>query len=159
MLSPLAPDAEVFRLVSNTDEHFPPDAPKPHPEAFQLTSADRTEGVARGMPPMLSVFDRARTSLSEGRAIRAAQAAASGRFSVATTPFAWLVSSITSIALPDETPRLEVLADPLEPPCPGSEGHAGIVGLDGVAGEQNSRNKRKLLRSKLVDACYRIAEP
>ena len=77
---------------------------------------------------------------------------------VETTPFGWRVSTITSIALPREPPRLTVVSDPLEPECPGGAGHAGISGLDGAPGEQDLRNKRKLLRSRLVDACYRIVD-
>ena len=157
----LPDDAEVFRLVTRNHEHFPPDAERPHPVAFTLTSADVNEGKARGLPPMLSVFDKSKTTIAEGRAIRTQQAVSAGRPVQETTPFGWTVAQIRAITVPNDKhfPRLSVVADPLDPPeGPGSDGHAGIVGLDGIKKEPDGSAIRNLLRVRLVDTCHRLGE-
>jgi hypothetical protein len=158
MSLPLPNEAEVFRLVSHNDEHFPPDAPKPHPVAFAVTKADREEGERRQQPPSLSVWDREKTTPAQGRQIRRNQAAAAERIAAEMTPFAWKVGVLHELLLENETePRLTVVADPLEASeGPGADGHAGIQGLDGKKAEQKRDDKKRLLRSRLVDACYRL---
>ena len=75
------------------------------------------------------------------------------------TPFGLLVAAIRSIAVPQGFDSLDVVADPLEVKWgDGSDGHAGISGLDGKKGTPDLKNKVRLIRVALVDACYRIVE-
>lgn len=147
----------MFRLVSHNDEHFPPNAEKPHPEAFRLTNDDRDDGKRRNLPSSLSVFEVGSTTVEEGRAIRKAQATAAGRTASDTTPFALDVARVRTINVPQDFIPLDVVSDPLDPMWgPGSNGHAGITGLDGRAGSPDLKNKLRGLRSDLRDICYRI---
>jgi hypothetical protein len=153
-LAPLSDDAVVFRLVSHNVDHFPPDATKPHPAAFSLTSDDRAEGEMRNIPPMLSVFDLAKTTVDQGRAIRNADAVGAGRSPIMTTPFGLKVSKVRAISVPPGFDSLDVLDDPLTVQLAGADGHAGIRGLDARSGVSDRRNGMLLIRSRLVDACY-----
>ena len=152
-LPPLPEDSVVFRLVTHTELLFPQDAEKPLPAAFRLTAADRVSP-----PPRLSVWDLARTSEEQARAIRERAAGATGRTLGKTTAFAFRVSHVVAIRIGKEvTARLSVVHDPLSPEDgPGYDGHCGVLGLDGVPGEPNGKNIRKELRRQLVERCYRL---
>lgn len=155
--APLPAEAEVVRLVSHIDEHFPPDAEKPLPATFGLTPDDIAEGTSRNRPPLLSVFDIGKTTLPEARAIRAAMARRAGRVPKQMTGFGLKVSDVISIAVPGEQPRLRVIEDPLPAEWgSGAAGHAGIQGLQPRPSQANEKNKLKEIRRRLVDACFRL---
>ena len=150
-LPPLSEDAIVFRLVTHIEHHFPPDSEKPLPAAFSLTEEDRADP-----PPRLSVWDTARTTRGQARAIRARAAAANGRSLGQTTALALRVRDVVAVrVMQEETPRLSVVYDPLDSAKgPGHDGHCGVLGLDGAPSEANRKNIRKELRRKLVDCCF-----
>ena len=152
-LPPLPEDAVVFRLVTHTEHHFPPNAEKPLPAAFSLTDADRADPPAR-----LSVWDRARTSEGQARAIRERAAGGTGRTLGETTAFALRVGDVVGIRIgAEDSARLSVVHDPLSPEAgPGYDGHCGVLGLDGLPREPNGKNIRKQLRFQLVERCFRL---
>ena len=158
-LQPLDQSARVFRLVSHTPEHFPSGADKPHPEAFRLTDDDHNDAKTRGIPPLFSVYDASKTTTTQARAIRKAQADETGRALPEMTPFELLVSGIRTVSVPRPLAPLDVVSDPEDPKWgPGSEGHSGITGLEGKPGTPNLKLLLRQLRSDLRDLCMPMNE-
>jgi hypothetical protein len=120
-------------------------AQRPRIEDFEPTSEDRAKRVEQGDHIIISVFDRARTSISQMFAIR--------KLGVFSRPvFALSVEGIYTIQVADREP-LYVIRDPLpEPECllPGADGHCGIGDLARRRGEL--RENVNALLSRLVDA-------
>lgn len=144
---PLAENAVVLRLVPQVPTHYPPDAPKPLPAAFDLSDDDKKEADERQLPAGVSVFDRSRTTVAQARAIRNSQAA--------LVPFALEVTAVNVVGALFAD-RLAVVADPLQHDVPGGAGHAAITGLLRFPGE--ARSTLKSVKQLLVDKCFRVGE-
>lgn len=143
----LPESAVVLRLVPQVPSHYPPDAPKPLPAAFDLSDDDKAEAERRQLPAGASVFDLAITTVAEARAIRNSAAL--------VVPFAVEVRSVHRVGA-QFGDRLGVVADPLPPEIPGGAGHAAITGLLRLPGE--ARTAFKTMKQLLVDHCFRVGE-
>lgn len=140
----------VFRLA--TIKHtFPPDSEKLHVVHLELSENDKSQAVERGTPPLLSVFEADRTTVSQAEVIRGVP-----KESLA---FGWRVPEIRSLDVPGVSRQLRILRDPLDPPLadlPGADGHCGIEGLDRKPGED--RTIYKELRVRLADISFRFRD-
>jgi hypothetical protein len=143
----LADSAVVLRLVPQVPSHYPPDAPKPLPAAFDLSDDDRAEATRRQLPAGASVFDLAKTSVAEARGIRNSASL--------VVPFAICVGAVHTVGA-QYADRLSVVSDPLTQDVPGGAGHAAITGLLRQPGEE--RASFKTLKQLLVDKCFLVGE-
>jgi hypothetical protein len=125
---------------------FPPNAPKASPKHFEFTSEER-KLIKQGKPALLSVWDKARTTIAEARAMRSA----------GTEVIAYLldVALVCKVEV-DSVPRLKVVRDPLPDASPGADGHCGIAGLSKK--ECSAKDDRYALRVKLADLTFRAEE-
>ena len=134
----------VCRLVP-TSGRFPPDSTKPQPQDFYPSSEDKAEAKARGIDPLVSVWDEERCSLDQAKAI----------FARPAVGFGLSVQQIREVRIAGSDESLSVLRDPLTGPrarMPGAEGHCGIRGLKRLAGVQRLDYKRMcLLLSDLAE--------
>jgi hypothetical protein len=109
----------VFRLPKVT-EQFPRDSKKPFPTHFAFSSEERRVGEAEGKW-LVSVWDRARTTPAQARAIM--------RTSAERIAFGMRIPDIRAIEV--NGCGLTVVRDPLPPEYDGigRNGHCGIAGL------------------------------
>ncbi|HET9228500.1 MAG TPA: hypothetical protein VFR31_17620 [Thermoanaerobaculia bacterium] len=137
----------VFRLA--TIKHtFPPDSEKLHVLHLELSENDKRQAAERGAPALLSVFDAARTTVSQAEAIRGVPEE--------SLAFGLRVPEVGSLTVPGMRQPLRIVRDPLEPPLsamPGAEGHCGIEGLERLPGED--RKIYRELRVRLADLSWR----
>jgi hypothetical protein len=115
---------------------------KPRVTDFIPSTEDKARGIASGIGPLLSVFDRHRTTVSQGRAIYG---------SVSAPAFVLAVHEICTIQHAAREFPLFVVRDPISPPkgdLPGANGHCGIHGLGRLLGEP--RSVIRYLQSELV---------
>lgn len=140
----------VFRLA--TIKHtFPPDSERLHVVHLELSENDKRQAVERGTPPLLSVFDAVRTTISQAEVIRGV--------AMESLAFGLRVQEIRSLHVPEMSGPLRVLRDLLDPPLvdlPGADGHCGIEGLDRKHGE--NRTIYKELRVRLADISFRFRD-
>lgn len=54
----------IFRLATLKDT-FPPDSERLHVSHFELSENDKRRAEDTGSPPLLSVFDKARTTVAQ----------------------------------------------------------------------------------------------
>ena len=143
-LKGVAPDTVVFRLVRiNKLEFVPPGVEKPLPSAFELSSDDRKDPI-----PLLTVWDHAKSSISQVNAIRNDEGGSNKAFALRAADVEKKVS------FHDGSHPLHVVRDPLDLSLPGADGHCGISGLHKRHGEQTQWYKS--LRVQLVDLCWPI---
>lgn len=137
----------IFRLATLKDT-FPPDSEKLQVSHFELSENDKRHAEETGSPPLLSVFDGARTKVAQAVAIRGVQAEAAA--------FGLRVEDIREIQVVGLERRLRVRRDPLAPPLsdmPGADGHCGIEGLDRRPFEEKWLYRE--LRVHLADKSFR----
>ena len=146
----LSADASVFRFVKRIKDHFPPGDEKPLPLAFRPTKADYDDAHARGIAPMLSVWDVALTAVAEAH--ERLPLAAEETFpqdaherlpppEPTYTPLRLGVGSVEAIEVPGLEQPLTVHSDPVVDDKPGAEGHAGIAGLAPPEGATKERKR------------------
>ena len=133
-------DGKVLRLAPV--RFLAPGTKLPHPGLFALGEKDIEEARENQRPPMLSVFDRARTSIAEARRI----VAGDGEL------FAFELEveevCVLSARLPPQAMSIRVLRNLLLPKekadLPGIKGHCGITGLHREPGieKKHYRNVR-----------------
>lgn len=87
----LPDESIVMRVVRRIAEHFPPGLSKPLPRAFALSTDDKKEALERSRPPLLSVYDRAKTTIEQAIALRRAP-----EEDLAVFPFASKTSSLST---------------------------------------------------------------
>lgn len=136
----------VFRLASGGGVSSNP--MKPRVTDFIPSTEDKKRAMELGILPLLSVFDRHRTTVSQGRAIY-------GR--AAAPAFVLAVHEICTIRHAAREFPLFVVRDPIPPPkgeLPGANGHCGIHGLGRLAAEP--RSIIRYLQSELVRIADRI---
>lgn len=115
----------VLRVAN--PRHVAPGTELPHPALFALDEKDVREARETGRPPMLSVFDRDRTTLSEAKGI----VAPDGELFA----FELKVAQVWNLTrlLPPRAAPIQVLRNLLLPEAkadlPGILGHCGITGL------------------------------
>lgn len=134
----------VFRLAPLKKDVFPPGFARPLGEHFRPSEREKELGRLNNEPPLVSVWDTARTSVAQAQAMRAS--------ATQTIAFKLDVETLRHLSLPDGTGHLRVLRDPVEPDLedqPGSDGHCGIVGLGRPAGLP--RAVYKSIRSRVAD--------
>ena len=103
---------------------FFPESAEVLPTEFELSQGDRADAEKTGRPALLSVFERARTTLNQARAI----AQKPDRIA-----FELLIEEVIQVPVPGTGKCLVVLRDPLEGvqgALPGADGHCGIRGLE-----------------------------
>jgi hypothetical protein len=141
----------VFRLA-NVSNDFPPDSPQLQPIHVALSDRDKEIARKKGLPPTLSVFDRALCSVAQSKVIRPNDKRA--------IAFGFSVPDILTVQMPG-LPALRVwrvLLDPPESELPGAAGHCGIEGLDRQEGLPNGKQLFRALRAKLAERSFRLAE-
>jgi hypothetical protein len=120
------------------------------PQIFELSSEDREDAELHTTEPMLSVFDRSRTSVLEAKNLRRI-----GSPNDDFAGFSLTVETIQQVAsqyIPHR--KVRVLRDPYtdgRANQPGGDGHSGIVGTDRRDGE--GRNLYKAFRTELARQC------
>ncbi len=145
LLKRASDEVRVFRLVKHIKDHYPPGAEKPLPGAFRLTNDDIADGVQRNIPPLLSVWDSAKTTVVQARMIRGSVAEYS--------PFCWSVATIRAIRIASAE-SLEVYHDPLtEITAAGACGHAGVAGLGKAKASKKEKEAHRELQVRLAEAC------
>lgn len=146
--------AEVMRVCVLRPAFFPDRTRKDHfiaiPDIFELSTADKADALERNMEPMLSVFDRERTSLPQAKSLRRIEAPDNevAGFSVQVAA----IKEVASKYLPHRNVR--VLRDPYTDERadePGGDGHSAVVGTDRRDGE--NRNLYKAFRVELARQC------
>ena len=132
----------MFRLAL-VERAFPAHSPKPRPDHFRPTDTEKQLAQERNEPPLVSVFDVARTTVLEAQSFRMRPAP--------TVAFKVYVPDILRLALPDGSGYLCVVRDPLPELAgqPGGDGHCGIEGLGRPKGAPKA--VYKALRSRLCD--------
>jgi hypothetical protein len=140
----------IFRLATLKDT-FPPDSEKLQVSHFELSENDKRRAEETGSPPLLSVFEGARTTVAQALVIRGVQAESAA--------FGLQVEDVRQIQVAGLDRRLRVLRDPLDPPLselPGADGHCGIEGLD----RRHAEEKRlyRELRVHLADRSFRYRD-
>lgn len=146
--------AQVMRVCVLRPAFFPDRTRTDHfiaiPDIFELSTADKADAQKRSTEPMLSVFDRERTSLLQAKSLR--------RLDVPdddVAGFSVKVAAIKEAAskfLPHRNVR--VFRDPYTDERadePGCDGHSVVVGTDRREGE--SRNQYKAFRVELARQC------
>lgn len=131
----------VFRLAT-IKESFPPNSLKLNVGHFELSERDKER-----TPPLLSVFEGAKTTVEQATVIRGAAGESAS--------FGLRVEEVLAIEV-QGLPRLRVLYDPLEPPkcdLPGADGHCGIEGL--YRPPSQPRKLYRELRVRLADKSFR----
>ncbi len=151
-LTRCSPRARVFRLVNVGTQTFPPGAEKPLPGEFRPTDDDISEGLRRGLPPLLSVWDHAKTTIRQAKAFsdRPRERRA----------FGWSVDTIEAIQVTGHG-GLQCFEDPLlHDARPGASGHCGISGLvpDGRRAKGPEKLIYKEVQSRLAELCRPISE-
>jgi hypothetical protein len=136
----------VFRLVRDEERYIPIGSSFPNGEAFAPSSADKSEAQQRGCPIRVSVWDRARSTVAQARAIYQGK--------VLTVAYALYVRDIAALRVALDRPRLRVVRDELPTDEPGADGHCGIEGLDRLSGE--SRQATKTLLDELARRAFAI---
>lgn len=142
----------VFRLIKHIPDHFPTGATKPIPGAFRLTQDDIDDGIQRGIPPLFSVWNHAKTNVSEALRIRRARDGYS--------PFQWSVGAIEDIRV-QGVDSLTVYEDPLpRRDGSGARGHCGIAGLVPDHRQAKGREKEayRALQVALCDSCAPLTD-
>jgi hypothetical protein len=138
-----APDDELvegvaFRLVKITDM-FPRESPRPLPKHFEFSSeeCDVAEKTGRWL---ISVWDRARTSPDQARAVM--------RIPAERAAFGFDVKAVRDVEV--NGCRLSVVRDPLPPTFAGlgRSGHCGVTGLR--CGTKNDRLQLRFQLSELA---------
>jgi hypothetical protein len=127
------------------------------PEIFELSSEDKKDAELQGAEPMLSVFDRSRTSVSEAKNLRRIDAPNDD-----FAGFSLTVETIQQVAsqyIPHR--RVRVQRDPYTDERatePGGDGHCGILETDRRDGE--ARQSYKAFRTELARRCtiVRVSE-
>lgn len=127
-------DDHGVRLFRFERTGFPQDSAKPVPGTFEPSSEDKRQAAERGLPVLLSVWDRALVAVKDVRRDAAERA---------------FVFTVAALARVDHE-RLAAFRD--EPPV----GHCGIAGLERSKGED--RNQWRALLSRLADACDPLQE-
>ena len=138
---------KVFRLAKVQDS-FPPNSDKPRVDHFSPSS--REKALA---PVLVSVFDLARTTPDQARALRTS--------SDPTLAFSLLVEGINSIRTQGSTRSLRVIRDPLPVALgsrPGADGHCGLQGLHRQGRSKKEKLIVKDLRARLCDLAELIRE-
>ncbi len=128
----------VCRLVP-TAGRFPPNTVEPMPDDFMPKSRDKAEAKAKGIDPMISVFDEELTTLEQAKAILGQPSAG----------FGLAVECLRELKPPGDDRPLKVVRDPLEGPSagmPGADGHCGIQGLKRRTGVPRPDHRRFCLR-------------
>jgi hypothetical protein len=126
-LRPLPNEAIVIRIVPPSEPYYDAGKKKPHPKAFELSTADKEQD-----PPRFSVYDRSKTTIEQAKAIT--------NKPYDTYAFALGVAKIRQI----DNGRLDVVEDPLKHPLnslPGAEGHCGVTGLHRLPEEPKARTE------------------
>ena len=142
----LGSSVEVMR-VREYGQSFIPNRSKirPVPEAFELSDIDKEDVV-----PLLSVWETAKTTLEQGKAIRGFNGPATFCLGFAIT-----VAQILSAAAQYIPARkVAVISDPLDGPeslMPGADGHAGILGINRRSGDV--RGPYRAFRASLANMC------
>jgi hypothetical protein len=153
----LPSEAVVFKFYS-VPETWPEEA-TPDVLAYRPNNVDVADARRKGHPVRLSVWDRAKTTVSQARAFR----------NVATQQDAWAlkVSDVIAVAAEFDDERVRFQIEPLqvvEDPDPdlqgpGSEGHSGIEGLStDEAKKRVAKLFFKRLRLALAQKAERIPE-
>lgn len=140
----------LFRLATLKDT-FPPDSEKLHVSHFELSENDKRRAEETGFPPLLSVFDGARTTVAQAIEIRGVQAESAA--------FGLRVEDVREVQVAGLDRRLRVLRDPLDLPLaemPGADGHCGIEGLDRRPFEEKRLYRE--LRVHLADKSFRYSD-
>lgn len=132
-----------FAFVGPT---FPLGSRKPFPEHFTFNTMERAQ-ILDGHRALLSVWDEARTTVAQARALRCS--------STDAVAFRLDVAAVRSISVTGCSP-LRVLRDPLPDRRPGADGHCGIDGLGETACP--NRTLRRVLKAKLVQIAVRVDE-
>lgn len=145
-------EGKVLRLA--VPELVAPGTKQPHPALFTLSKKDVHEALEVGRPPMLSVFDRKRTSVAQAWEIFGRE--------VGGLTFELEIDTVTALTvhLSDKAPPIRVLRDlrlrPKLVQLPGSEGHCGIAGLHREPGLE--RQPYKNVRAALCDIAQLVVE-
>jgi hypothetical protein len=137
----------IFRLATLKDT-FPPDSEKLQVSHFELSENDKRCAEETGSPPLLSVFEGARTTVAQAVAIRGVQAESAA--------FGLRVEDVLEVRVAGLERCLRVLRDPLFSPLsemPGADGHCGIEGLDRRPFEEKRLYRE--LRVHLADRSFR----
>lgn len=142
------PETVVFRLVSiNRLEFVPPDTARelPLPAAFEPSDDDKKDSV-----PLLTVWDRGRTSIQQAKMIRNCDREPAKAFALHAHDVE------TKVVFHDGSNPLRVVRDPLDLPKAGANGHCGISGLVKKPGEEKKWYKD--LKRQLRDLCWPLSD-
>jgi hypothetical protein len=144
--SPLPDEASIFRLADPGSQFLPADAELPLPRWFEPSSGDVEEGAARGRPPGVSVWDRARATVENARQLTQRPQGMA---------FGLRVGSCKSIGQRHQR-ELAVVADPLEARQtePGWDAHSLLEGLKRPPGV--TRQAHKDLLTELSQSCQKL---
>jgi hypothetical protein len=140
-LTPLNDEVIVMRVVPNFMPYYDAGKDRPQAKVFELSTEDKKQ-----KPPRLSVFDLARTTSEEAKAICDRP---EGKV------FAADVGSIKGV----NRDRIGVVDDPLpanhtKVKCPGAGGHCGITGLLRPPSEDSTITRN--IRRQLADMFRKI---
>lgn len=145
----LLPEQSVFRLVRQTDRFIPAGKPGLNGAAFEPSSDDKAEAEAHQQPVRVSVWETLLTTVIQAQAFRAVPD---------TIPYRLSVSDVVATKEKlQPNGRLRVVADPLNDPKPGANGHCGIEGLDRLPSEggliyKALRDELALKAQRMIDA-------
>lgn len=147
--APLSDEAEVFRLARVGSRFLTRDQILPLPEWLIPSTGDREEGVRRGRPAGLSVWDRERTSLQQAKSFLTGEGDVRG--------FVIPIREARTVA-ERHSRQLAFVRDSICPrdPREGCDGHSLIEGLERPHGVLKTANKDLL--SSLRDCCVPLNE-
>ena len=146
----LPDNAVVMRIARRSEDQFPPGAKKPMQQLFRPDDFDIEESNRLKRPPLLSVYDTAKTTIAQVKEIRSLRADFAA--------FGLDVKNVTTLRIPESEDHLRAVEDPhsTEEFGPGADGHAGILGLDRPPGMAKALFKK--LRIRLRDFSRRLNE-
>jgi hypothetical protein len=144
-------EATTLRLVRDEPRFIPPGAKFPNSIAIEPTNEDKEDARRRGLPIRVSVWDRARTSVSQAVTFR--------RSVEPLRAYSLPVAGVVAVKNRFNLARLRVVEDPLEDlgEEPGADGHCGVEGLDREQGQPRSAWRDML--DELLQYCTELQHP